>query len=323
MVENQVPSPPAPPHPTPPHLRWRLLLLPAILAVLGILIASAAAISGQDERRTSQYLRMANDLHQAQLDLAQAQLRHDDPAIIDQLSQNVEKQKRRELLSYARYGRQFTQWDGWRYEEIIISGYLFHHPGDSPEIKQASVIIPPGGTEPRLKNVVWYPLYPILGWAVSHALGISAAGALTVVAQACAILGAMMLFLFARRHYYRHVPRWAEGNPGEMPRPEAAALWAVIALLLGPCSIFLYANFTESLFVLLLVSFLYCLQGRWWWRAALIAAAASSCRAQGVLFGPILALIFLLRNDVRNPLAWGKAFLLGVVSSIGLACYMV
>ena len=65
-------------------------------------------------------------------------------------------------------------------------------------------------------------------------------------------------------------------------------------LLFGPCSIFLYANFTESLFVLLLAGFLYCMQERWWWRAALVAGIASACRSQGVLFGPILAATYLL-----------------------------
>jgi hypothetical protein len=104
---------------------------------------------------------------------------------------------------------------------------------------------------------------------------------------------------------------------------DSAALWAVAALIYGPCSIFLYANYTESLFVLLLVTFLYCLQSRWWWRAAAIAAVASACRSQGVLFGPILATAFLLRSDVRNPFAKvGLAAAFGVVGSIGLACYM-
>jgi hypothetical protein len=105
---------------------------------------------------------------------------------------------------------------------------------------------------------------------------------------------------------------------------DTAALWACAALLYAPCSIFLYANFTESLFVLLLVCFLYCLQSRWWWRAALVAAVASSCRAQGALFAPILGLTFLMRSDLRNPFArFGVGTVLGAISLTGLACYAV
>ena len=205
------------------------------------------------------------------------------------------------------------------------NGYLFHHPDDSPEIKQASVIIPPGRTEPRLKNVVWYPLYPILGWAVSHALRNPQPPArVTVVAQACAILGAMMLFLFARRHYYRHIATMGKGNPRSALR-KAAALWCGDrGSCLGHAPFFSTLILRKASFVLLLVSFLYCLQGRWWWRAATDCRGSLFLSGRGVLFGPILALIFLLRNDVRNPLAWGKKHsCLKFVSSIGLACYMV
>jgi hypothetical protein len=56
----------------------------------------------------------------------------------------------------------------------------------------------------------------------------------------------------------------------------------------------------------------------------LIAAIAGACRSQGVLFGPILALVFLLRSDVRNPAAkLGIAAVLGVVSAIGIGAYML
>ena len=86
----------------------------------------------------------------------------------------------------------------------------------------------------------------------------------------------MLLFLYARRHYYNRMPKLqiapeaemrAEAHPSrrwDLKPQDSAALWAVAALLYGPCSVFLYANYTESLFVLLLVGFLYCLQGRLW-----------------------------------------------------------
>ncbi|HVT79599.1 MAG TPA: hypothetical protein VHM90_02990, partial [Phycisphaerae bacterium] len=108
-----------------------------------------------------------------------------------------------------------------------------------------------------------------------------------------------------------------------LPSYDIAALWATGLLLAGPCAIFLYANFTESLFVLLLALFLYCIQARWWWRAALVAAFASASRSQGVLFGPLLALSYLLRGDGNLPKRLAGSAAMGVISATGLACYML
>src|SRR5262249_43442394 len=107
-------------------------------------------------------------------------------------------------------------------------------------------------------------------------------------------------------------------------KTDTAAIWSVVLLLFGPCAVFFYANFTESLFLLLLVAFLYCLQSRWWWRAAIIAGVASASRSQRVLFGPIPPLVYLLRAP--EPQILRKipiAFLLGLISAIGIACYMI
>ncbi len=323
-----------------PPSRRRVLILPALLAIIGILIASAAAISGQDLRREVENVRIQRDIYRAETELSEAQVRQDSPEVIAKLGQIVEAQKARTVSSYAQFGRQFTQWDGWRYEEIATRGYMYHQPNDPDNVQESSVIHVAGEVEPRLKNVVWYPLYPLIAEGVSKSLGISVNSALTVVSQTCIILAAVVSFLYARRHYYNRMPRLTgvSGGGGGVPAlaeqhptrrwdlspQDTAALWAVAALLYGPCSIFLYANFTESLFVLLLVSFLYCLQGRWWWRAAMIAAIASSCRSQGVLFGPILALVFLFRGDARTTVGkFAVATVLGVVSAIGLICYMM
>ncbi|HUO08466.1 MAG TPA: hypothetical protein VM008_09230 [Phycisphaerae bacterium] len=313
-----------------PPWRWRLLLLPAVMGVVGILIATACAISGQDTRRDFNTIEMQNDYAHAEAALAQAELRHAAPEEIEKLESELKKQQERKLPRYAEYGRQFTQWDAYRYEEIIEKGYLYHQPTDPEVLKEAATLIPPGEggeTKPRLKNVVWYPLYPILGWGVSQVLRIAPVAGLTVVSQVCAVLSAVVLFLYARRHYYNRMPRlpaWEEDpmRKWDLSPQDTAAMWACAALLYGPCSIFLYANFTESLFVLLLCAFLYCLQGRWWWRAALVAAVASACRAQGVLFAPILGLTFLLRSDIRNPMKrFGVGTVLGMVSLIGIVSY--
>jgi hypothetical protein len=104
---------------------------------------------------------------------------------------------------------------------------------------------------------------------------------------------------------------------------DTAALWTVVFLYFGPTSIFLYANFTESMFVLLLAAFLFCVQSRWWLAAAVAAALASACRSQGALFGPVLAIAYLLRSDQNG--VWRRvptASALCAISWGGLVGYM-
>lgn len=321
-----------------PPRQWRVLLLPAFLAILGMLIACAAVTTGQDDRRARDSLQLVFDLTYWENQLHKAQLDSAPPEEIAALQKNVDRFKIAQLsppwkYGPAKYGRQFTSWDGYRYEEIVEQGYLYHLPNDPPQVKENSGMKREGWPERRLKNVVWYPLYPVLGWIVSRTFNISAVHALTAVSWVCALLGAVVMFRFAQRHYYNRMPSLdlateeamaLEAHPArrwDLSPQDTAALIAVAALLFGPCSVFLYANFTESLFLLLLAMFLSCIQLRWWWRAALVAAVASSCRSQGVLFGPVLAVCYLLRTDDRMKL--GKAAIIGLISAIGLLCYML
>src|SRR4051794_4252074 len=57
-----------------PPRRWRVILLPALLAVMGMLIALAAVIAGQDARRAREYLQTAFDQTYWENELAQAKL---------------------------------------------------------------------------------------------------------------------------------------------------------------------------------------------------------------------------------------------------------
>lgn len=331
------------PEPTPPW-RWRILFIPAFLAIVGILLATFCAKAGQDAMRQRDTEKLQKDLFYWQHEVSEAIRFHQPQSVIDEDQRIVDEkltllQKDRDrdgYRSYARPGRHFTQWDGYRYEEIMTDGYFYPVPGDPEKYFTENTFQRPGWPEPRAKNVVWYPLYPVLGWIVMKVLHVAPHVALTIVSQACIVVGAVVFFLFARRHFYNRMPKLfadgtsptsAELHPSrrwELAPQDSAALWALAALLFAPCSIFLYANFTESLFVLLLVSFLYCLQGRQWWAAAVIAAFASATRSQGVLFGPVLGLAFLLRSDVRNVFVRILiAGVLGLISEIGLISYMI
>ena len=317
-----------------PALRGRTLLLPLLLAIVGIMIAQAAAIAGQQERRANDQTSLVNARLFWQNSLAQATLHDDPPAKIADLRDKLAAAQNARLAGYDAPGRHFTNWDGYRYEEIVRGGYVYDLPSDTPAMRNDSRIQRPGWPEPRTKNVVWYPLYPILGWLVMHALGISANAALTLIAELCAAGAAVIVFLYARRHYYNRMPllvvsgdeALTQRHPSrrwELSPEDSGALWAVAALMFGPCAVFLYANYTESLFMLLLGLFLYCLQGRRWWWAAIVAGIAAASRSQGVLFGPVLALTYLARSDVRQPLLrLGIAVLLGIISATGILAFM-
>lgn len=212
------------------------------------------------------------------------------------------------ISSYQRPGRQFTHWDGYRYEEIIDLGYIYDNSEDSRKLDTRT-------GEMRLKNVVWYPLYPVLGWLVKQVTGLPTHHALTLVSQMCAAGAGLAFFALLRRHYRRTM-----GTPGWV---NAAATCGLLLLFMGPCAIFLYANFTESLFLFLLTLFLLFVDKKQWWAAALVAAISSSCRSQGVLFGMILTLTFLLQaREYRIGWRCLGTVLIGMISLTGLASYM-
>lgn len=254
--------------------RYSYLAQPLLLAVLAIIIATSAAILGQHH------------------EFAEAQA------------------KGKTITSYMKPGRHFTQWDGYRYEEIIDGGYIY-------EKSDSSIMADPRTGELRLKNVVWYPLYPALGWLVAKATGLPAHVALGIISQVCAAAAAMIFYAYCRRRY----------RPDLGASTDLGAACAVGLMLMGPFAIFMYANFTESLFVLLLVTFLWLLDlktWRGWWCAAAVAAIASSCRSQGVLLGPILALTFLVQaREVRPLTRWACAVAMGIIASLGLLAYMI
>lgn len=299
---------------------FKLFTLALLLPLVGILIATAAAKAGQDSVRAARQTEIDKGRYYWENELAQARLRNQPAAKLAELEKIAAQHRANRLTSYVMPGRHFTQWDGYRYEEIMTDGYLYHQPNDPPEIRDNPIIPDPVTGERRAKNVVWYPLYPLLGTLASAVTTLPPHHALTLVSSLSIILASLIFVAFCRSHL-----RLQGTSPGRgIGDPEMASLLALGCLLMGPCSVFLYANFTESLFVLLLVAFLFCLQRRWWWRAAIVAALASSSRSQGVLFGPILALVFLLRATnyrVLARLAW--AVVLGFISGLGVLAYMI
>src|SRR6185295_12276994 len=103
--------------------------------------------TGQDARRHRDQLQIHYDRAYWERELAQAKLAGKSPDEIESLEKTVADQRRAQVISYARYGRQFTPWDGYRYEEIVDQGYVYHMPFYPATIRDDSLMY--GGTDEK------------------------------------------------------------------------------------------------------------------------------------------------------------------------------
>lgn len=284
------------------------------MALVAIALACWCVQYGGQLRRSAVLQAWQIDQLQAQNDLNNAKTVNDDT----QLRQATERMKEiegRRLGGYLEPGREFTNWDGWRYEEIARFGYVW-------DGSDNSLTPDPATGEMRLKNVVWYPLYPVLGWVTAKYTGWPVHEALSVISRICIVLAAGVMFCLGW-HWTMRAPALATQEMTLAKQAVTYGMWATAFMLFGSTAVFFYGNFTESLFVLLLTGFLLSLLKRHWWLAAVLAAIAAATRSQGVFFGPILALSYLLREtEVRLTRRIVVAGILGVISSLGLIAYM-
>jgi len=144
------------------------------------------------------------------------------------------------------------------YASILNHGYSFDPDAAGGKPKAAAGL--------PSNNLAWYPLFPLLASGVQMMTGVAAPTALAITARLCALLGAVVFFACARRHYFNRLPaleptenlhvtlRW------DLAPADTAALWATALLLFNPFSIFLYEPGADSLFVLLFASFLLLIQ---------------------------------------------------------------
>src|SRR5216684_1002436 len=124
-------------------------------------------------------------------------------------------------LGGAQWYHRLLRWDSEWYKIIASDGYKYD--GD------------PGLTQ----TVVFYPLYPSLSRLVSEVLRIDVADSMLLVANLAAALAVLLLFKLVRERF-----------------GDRTALATVAMISFFPSSIFLSAGYTESLALLLMVSFL-------------------------------------------------------------------
>lgn len=172
----------------------------------------------------------------------------------------------------------WLRWDSEWYTDIARNGYSLQ---------------PLKGEQ---RNIVFFPLYPLLVQAVNTIIHSSGLAGLFVANAA---------FLLALIVFYRLIKEQFNAGIAEK---------SVVLLAIAPFSFFFSAMYTESLFLLAAVSAFYFGERRQWGLAALCAAAAGATRVVGfaIVFGLLLLYLEQCRFNWRKlrlnvlwlPLGW-------------------
>jgi len=183
------------------------------------------------------------------------------------------------------------RFDGVHYRSIIEGGYQYAPP------------VP--GTQNRKQleqNIAFFPLYPLICRPLTRFFGVH--GAMVLVANGCALLAAIVLYLWIRRRL-----------------EESVALFAVAVTFCWPASVYYSYGYAESLTLLLLVIALWLIDSRWFGMAAIICGLATATRPTALAIVGVLALAYWLGSS--RP--WGGRLLrlvpLCVVGGAGLLIY--
>jgi hypothetical protein len=195
--------------------------------------------------------------------------------------------------------RRLLYWDGSWYYKVVVEGY--HSP--------------PEPTAQHYGNVGFFPGYPLAAAALARLTGLEVWVALPLTAQLCA-WGFWVYLLLLCRHW---------GVPPGLARTGA------LLLAVQPAAFFLVAAYSESLFLLALLGFVYWTERPGPWSAPLAALhgyALTATRLVGlpVVIYPLLRL--WLRHDWRRPNALADALrqsagplLVAAAASLGALSY--
>lgn len=184
-------------------------------------------------------------------------------------------------------GEPFANWDGYWYTQLVEHGYVWD--------------------PTRHSNVAFFPGYISLPVAIRQIMPLSAIPIL--------VFSSNLFFLAA----LWPASRFGIQLSAEQPTPDAAIL---LAVCLWPMSVFTRVAYTESLFLLLIVTVLSLLRCRAsMLLTALVAGAASGTRSVGAALLLPLLLDWWNRSKTMTGFAT-RAILLGPVACWGLLSYM-
>jgi hypothetical protein len=205
-------------------------------------------------------------------------------------------------LSY-RYST-LVQHDGYWFMNIVNRGYQTTVPPVNHKVMEVS-------------NVAFFPAYPAIAATLRYAFGLETDNALLITAQAAAWGFWSYFFLFCER--------WSLAP--------AFQILGALSIVAHPAAFFLIAGYSESLFLMALLGFIYwSTSGRrsaWIW-AALHGMLMSATRIVGIPCAafPVVHSVFTKGfGRVRQPISWLKlhasAIGLTVVSVFGAVFFFV
>jgi hypothetical protein len=180
----------------------------------------------------------------------------------------------------------FARYDAGWYQNIASTGYVYGEGGRN--------------------NLAFFPLYPLLMRGIGTVLGSHKADFYFagIVISWCAFASAMVvLYRLAR-----------------IDLDERAAQRAVMYAAVFPFAYFFGVVYSESLFLLALVSAAYCLRTKHWLLAAVAGAAMTATRVTGVMAIPGLAWIAWRAARDRTDLIRAAFAIGGCFAGIGLYC---
>src|SRR6266404_1177838 len=187
-----------------------------------------------------------------------------------------------------RWYRYLLRWDAGWYLKIAHEGYSYN------------------GNDLTQQPVVFYPLYPLISKAVATVLGISEAAALLIVSNVAILITALLFFKLVKDEYGDEI-----------------ALYATAALCFFPASLFFSVGYTESLALLLIVTFFLLLRRERYLLASIAAGLTLATRSTGIVL--CLPLLFeIWRRRGRKP---GRAIPMAAacltLATSGLWLYMI
>ena len=184
-------------------------------------------------------------------------------------------------LSY-RYST-LVQHDSYWFANIVDRGYQTTVPPVNHKVMEVS-------------NVAFFPAYPLIAAALRYGFGISTDTALLITAQAAAWGFWTYFFLLC--------DLWSLSA--------SVQVLGALSVLAHPVSFFLIAGYSESLFLMALLGFIYwssVREGAGWFWAAVHGALMSATRIVGIPCAayPVVESLFSTgRQLLRQPLVWLK-----------------
>lgn len=150
------------------------------------------------------------------------------------------------------------------------------------------------GYIPGQPTTAFQPLYPLLTRGAGFLLGGNLLLGALLVSNLAAMIALILLYELAK----------SEKRLNPNPRQ------TVLAFLLFPSAFFIFAAYTESVFLMLVLAAWSCAQHKKWLAAGMLGALATLCRLQGALLSPVLLWMMLLsasRSDNLQPVAQLKS----------------